>query len=54
MARRTVIGEDQRAHLATMDEVRRYLDRFWDASLTRFKEQAEASLSEREARDRTR
>jgi hypothetical protein len=41
MARRTVTGEDQWAHLATMDEIRRYHDRFWDASLTRFKEQAE-------------
>jgi DNA-binding transcriptional ArsR family regulator len=29
--------------LRTLDEVRRYLDRFWDASLQRFKMAAEAS-----------
>jgi DNA-binding transcriptional ArsR family regulator len=29
--------------LQTLDEVRRYLDRFWDASLKRFKKTAEAS-----------
>jgi DNA-binding transcriptional ArsR family regulator len=29
--------------LRTLDEVRRYLDRFWDTSLKRFKKAAEAS-----------
>jgi DNA-binding transcriptional ArsR family regulator len=29
--------------LRTLDEVRRYLDRFWDNSLKRFKKAAEAS-----------
>jgi DNA-binding transcriptional ArsR family regulator len=29
--------------LRTLDEVRRYLDRFWDASLKRLKKSAEAS-----------
>lgn len=33
--------------LRTLDEVRRYLDRFWDASLNRFKEAAEASWKRR-------
>jgi DNA-binding transcriptional ArsR family regulator len=30
-------------NLAKIDEVRRYLDRLWDVSLRRFKEQAEKS-----------
>ena len=30
-------------NLATLDDLRRYLDRFWDASLKRFKKAAEAS-----------
>lgn len=29
--------------LRTLEELRRYLDRFWDSSLTRFKKAAEAS-----------
>jgi hypothetical protein len=29
--------------LRTLDEVRRYLDRFWDTSLKRFKSAAEAN-----------
>ncbi len=29
--------------LETLDEVRRYLDRFWDTSLKRFKQAAETS-----------
>lgn len=38
--------------LQTLDEVRRYLDRFWVASLKRFKETAETSWRERSVGDR--
>jgi DNA-binding transcriptional ArsR family regulator len=34
--------------LRTLDAVRRYLESFWDTSLTRFKETAEASYKKRE------
>src|SRR5918999_761352 len=36
--------------LQTLDEVRRYLESFWDTSLKRFKRAAEASYKERKSR----